>query len=184
MGKKKHKAKKNKKVPIVREAYSSHKECLDYLVTVSTLQDCCNSLWHAITCQLDEKSINKKSLRKLVLLLDYVVADTKNRILSLTQAHCTHDERVEIKKEAKLKLLQVRSKIKEELGLKRPYEEDDDGKRSGGEDYYDYDDGEEVVGPYESLLNDDEDEYDDDQEESRWGYEWNGSSWDYVEHDR
>ncbi len=121
------------------ESYFSFDEYLDFEVAVSTLQDCCSSLLPKIRSQLDETSIDKKALRELVLMLDYVVSEITERILCLTPQSCP-TEKDEIKKKAQPRLNETISRIKQVLKLKRPHEEDDDkGKRRGGEAYY-YDD--------------------------------------------
>ena len=85
------------------------------------------SLLPKIRCQLDETSIDKHALRELVLMLDYVVSEIKERILCLTPQTCSNEDD-EIKRKSQPRLNETISRIKQVLELKRPYEEADDGK--------------------------------------------------------
>lgn len=124
MGKKKKNRKVDEKIK-GSESYSSFDEYLDFDVAVSTLQDCCHSLLPMIRSQLDETSINKKALRELVIMLDYVVSEAKKRIMYLTQQMRSNKDE-EIKREAQARLNDTICRIKQVLELKRPYDYDDD----------------------------------------------------------
>ena len=116
-----------------RESYSSFDEYLDFAAAVSTLRDYGSSLLSTIRSQLDERSIDKKALVKLVLMLDCVVSETKEWLLWLTPKSWPIDFD-EIKRSVQLRLNETTSKFKHELELKRYCQKADWEKEA--EDYW------------------------------------------------
>ena len=108
--------KKKKSVKVVRRVpYSSFSEYIHVEVTVSALENCCQSLLFQIRKQFNNTSIDKKSLRSFVLMLEYVVAKTKERIMG---SPCSEAEYGFIKGQARSKFKRAISSIQKVLEAK------------------------------------------------------------------